>query len=228
MTDGFATQSRNKTLDTNIIVIDGLPGLGKSTTAQWLELQLQRNQINARWLQEAEVPHPLWWYEQWNGTRYLPPDYDHIPMATFIETSLERWADFAAFAGASGTVYVVESAFSMNAVSMFLMGDARPAVLLDYARQVQTIVSDLNPILIYFYPADVTAALYRICAKRGPAFENELVRNMERFPYLKRRGLKGLDGVAVLWQAICEVTNVLFDEYTIRKLDIGDLTDRLP
>ena len=40
---------------------------------------------------------------------------------------------------------------------------------------------------------------------------------MERFPYLKQRGLKGLDGVAVLWEAIRELTDALFTEYTISK-----------
>ena len=76
--------------NTKLVVIDGLPGSGKTPTAQWLELQLRRNQVDARWLHEADIPHPLWWYKQWDGTNYLPPDFEHIPMAAFVEASIDR------------------------------------------------------------------------------------------------------------------------------------------
>jgi adenylate kinase family enzyme len=60
--------------DTKLIILDGLPGSGKSTTAQWLELQLQRNGFDAQWYWEGDVPHPQWWYENWTGAEYAPPD----------------------------------------------------------------------------------------------------------------------------------------------------------
>ena len=111
--------STDKLLDTKLIVVDGLPGSGKSTTCQWLELQLQRSGIKARWLPEAEIPHPLWWYTQWDGATYLPPDFDQIPMTKFIETSLAKWIDFVALVQASEAVYIPESAFFQNVIADF-------------------------------------------------------------------------------------------------------------
>jgi deoxyadenosine/deoxycytidine kinase len=212
------SQGEDKMLHTKLVVVDGLPGSGKSTTGQWLKLQLDRNGIAARWLHEADVPHPLWWYNHWDGTQYLPPDFDHISMETFIRTSLEKWRNFVTLAGTASEINIVESVFFQNAVAIFLMGDARPTRLMAYAHQVQTIISGLNPVLIYFYQADVALALRRICNLRGQDFENELLMNMERFPYLRRRGLTGLDGVTMLWQEIQKLTDLLFEEYTIAKL----------
>lgn len=45
--------------DSHLIIVDGLPGSGKSTTAQWLELQLQRNGIPARRFYLEAMPHQV-------------------------------------------------------------------------------------------------------------------------------------------------------------------------
>lgn len=226
--DKTRTWSEDKMLDTKLIVVDGLPGSGKSTTVQWLTERLQRNGIKTRWLQESELSHPLWWYDYWDGTNYLPPDFDNIPMGAFIETSLKRWEDFVASVRVSGELYVVESVFFQNAVAMFLMGDAKPTLLVDYAHKVQRITRDLNPVLIYFYQTNVAAALRKICDLRGQDFEDELLKNMESFPYLRRRGLTGLAGVTILWQEIRRLTDVLFDRYTISKLALENSEDNWP
>jgi len=205
-------------LTTKLIVLDGLPGSGKSTTAEWLTLQLQRNGVNAVLLLESDVSHPLWWYNYWNGTEYLPPDFTTIPIETHIETSLQRWQAFVHTVIASDQLYVAESVFFQNAIAMFVIGGAEPGVLMDYANEVQMIARDLHPALIYFYHNDVALALRRICAIRGREFEDELLYHMESFPFLKQRNLQGLDGVTILWQAIRVITDALFDQYTIDKL----------
>jgi hypothetical protein len=101
-----------------------------------------------------------------------------------------------------------------------MMGGAGPAILVKYAQEVQEIVQNLDPILIYFRQRDPVAALKRICSLREQAFEEELIRNMEQFPYLRQPQLKGLDGVGALWSEISAITDMLFDEYTIHKLSI--------
>ncbi|HNB37308.1 MAG TPA: hypothetical protein PK414_13870 [Anaerolineales bacterium] len=220
--------SAKKPLDTKLIVIDGLPGSGKSTTAQWLILQLQQQGIHAKWLQEDDTFHPLWWYEYWDGTDYQPPDFDNIQIETFIETSLVKWKNFVTQVDASDQRTIAESVFFQNAVAMFLMGGAKPASLAEYAHEVQRITRELNPILIYFYQIDESIALQKICSLRGRDFEDELLHNMENFPYLRQRNLKGLDGVTVLWKETRKLTDKLFDEYTISKLAIENSLGNWP
>lgn len=209
-------------IDTKLIVLDGLPGHGKTTTGQWLNRQIQQNSLKTHWLQEADVPHPLWWYNHWDGTQYLPPNFSQTPVETFIETSLQKWTAFVATADKTDKVTIAESVFFQNAVAMFLMGGAQPSDLMAYAHLVQQIVHRLNPVLIYFYQPNVAAALQKICRSRGPAYQNTLIKNMESFPYLQQRSLNGLAGVSTLWQDIRALTDSLFDAYAIRKLAIDN------
>lgn len=207
-------------IDTKLIVIDGLPGSGKTTTAEWLTKHLEQQNIRVWYLPEYDTAHPLWWYRYWDSSDYLTPDFDNIPIETFIETSLIKWRSFVDSIHESDQQVLAESVFFQDAAAMFLMGGAAPARLKGYAREVQLIIQDLDPVLIYFRQKDVSNALQRICAVRGRDFENDLVENMESFPYLKSRNLKGLVGVAALWQDIQELTAPLFDEYKIRKLAV--------
>jgi hypothetical protein len=102
-------------IETKLILLDGLSGGGKSTMCQWLELQLQRNGIGARWLVEADVPHPLHWWVYWDGAEYRAPDFEQHTPSEFIEASVERWDRFADMVRRSDDVWVVES-------SLFLLG----------------------------------------------------------------------------------------------------------
>ena len=215
-------------LATKLIVIDGLSGSGKTTTAEWLTHQLKRRGIKNRYLPEYNTAHPLWWYEYWDGRDYLTPDFDNIPIERFIENSLARWSTFAESIDESIGLVLAESVFFQDAVAMFLMGDATPARLFAYAREVQQIAQGLNPVLIYFRQNDVAHALRRICTIRGADFEQELLTNMERFPYMKHRNLKGLDGLTVLWEDIHKLTDTIFEEYEILKLAIKTSGENWP
>ena len=46
-------------MDGKLILVEGLPGSGKSSTAQFICDQLQRNGHRARWYYEDETPHPV-------------------------------------------------------------------------------------------------------------------------------------------------------------------------
>lgn len=46
-------------IKTRLILIEGLPGSGKSTFGQFIGLQLKRNKINAEWYNECELNHPV-------------------------------------------------------------------------------------------------------------------------------------------------------------------------
>ena len=45
---------------TNLILIDGVPGSGKSATAQALWLHLRRNDYDATWFFEHQSSHPIY------------------------------------------------------------------------------------------------------------------------------------------------------------------------
>lgn len=206
---------------TQLIVLDGLPGAGKTTNGQWLARYMGEHGQTVSFLAEFDTAHPLWWYDYWDGNDYHPPEYHNNPIESFLSNSLDRWREFTATKQTTpGSVVVAESLFFQDAVSMFLMGDAAPETLKAYAHTVQRLAQPLNPMLIYFRQPDVSAALQRICTIRGSDFQQELVANMESFPYLKHRRLTGLAGIAQLWQAIQALTDSLYAEYKLPKIAI--------
>ena len=46
-------------INTKLILVDGITGSGKSTTAQFIARQLEKNGIKARWYNELEIGNPL-------------------------------------------------------------------------------------------------------------------------------------------------------------------------
>ena len=212
------SSSPQQQLNTRLILADGLSGSGKSTFCQWLELQLRSNKIKARWIFEADVPHPLHWWNYWDGSTYRAPDFDESTPARFIGTSIVKWKDFATTVRASDTVYVVESALFLLGLGMLLQADAHPDALIEYGRQVHTIIQDLDPFLIYFRQQDVAAHVRKICDIRGKDFEAELTANMERTPYFRRRNLRGFEGLVRLWNDTQYITDALIPEYSISTL----------
>jgi hypothetical protein len=211
-------------LDTKLIIIDGLSGSGKSTTCQWLELQLRRNEYRARWFWEGDIDHPLHWWTFWDGREYLPPDFAGITISEFIETSLGNWRQFVAVAQAGETLYVAESVLLLMAVGQLLQGDPPPAQLLAYGQRVQALIRPLKPVLIYFRQTEIASRFRKVWDFRGQTIENELIGHMERRPYFQHRNLKGVPGIISLWEETQQLHDQLVAGYPFPKLviDIND------
>src|SRR6185295_5519402 len=93
-----------------LVLVEGMPGSGKSTTAQWLAGELEHQGRPARWVYEGEVPHPV--VDPPSG---LLRDWKEIPGRHFA-----GWSRFAAAVRAEETVVVVESAFLQRSVAAML------------------------------------------------------------------------------------------------------------
>ena len=50
--------------DTRLILIEGMPSTGKTTNARFLQIQLERNGINAQWIHEVAMPHPVLFFDE--------------------------------------------------------------------------------------------------------------------------------------------------------------------
>ena len=77
-----------------IIFVDGLPGSGKSTTAQRLSLHLRRQGYRARWVFEHEEPHPVFSDERVRALREQSPEADY----TLFETASAGYRELARIA----------------------------------------------------------------------------------------------------------------------------------
>jgi len=60
-------------IDTQLILLEGLPSTGKTTNARFIHIQLERNNIDAKWIHEITAPHPVTFYDE---AYYTHDEYD--------------------------------------------------------------------------------------------------------------------------------------------------------
>src|SRR5579864_3873693 len=153
--------------DTRFIFVEGIMGSGKTTTAWFLTEQLQQHGIPARFLLEGptidEPAHPLRIATELPHPNAVCLD---VTIEEYIALSLRKWRAFAQEARQGDTVTACDGLlFHGNMTDLMLM-NASPEVLHAYIAQVIEIISDLNPVVIYFSHPDTTRALRRICDAR--------------------------------------------------------------
>lgn len=207
--------------NTSLIFVEGIMGAGKSTTAWFLTQQLQRYGIAARFLLEGptaeepdhplrvatELPHP-------NGV------WLDVTVPQYIERSLQKWHSFAQEALQSTVVTICDGLLFHGNLTDLLLMNAEPDVLFRYVVQVLESIQRLNPVLIYFYHADVTQALRAVSDERGSEWEAYQVNWKVRSPYGMQRSLQGFPGLIQLYQVYRALCDDFFAQLALPKLAI--------
>ena len=143
-------------LKTKLILIEGLPGAGKTATTVHLGRLLGQRGIPCRTHLEEDVDHPI-------------PCHD-VEIRHLTDQMVPRWRAFTATAGADPAVNIIESRLWQN-TALFMVMSAYPAEeVLRYHRQVWRVLEPLAPALIVLYQADTEAALRRNYALKGRAW----------------------------------------------------------
>jgi hypothetical protein len=108
-----------------LVLVEGLPGTGKSTTAQFLALHAARHGRRARWYYEEEAGHPV--------TGSYHPSAD--PLA--------RWAAFVRAAGQADELVVLESAWLQWPILALLRHDLAPEAILAVVGEIAVLLAAL-------------------------------------------------------------------------------------
>jgi len=172
-----------------LVLVEGFPGAGKSTTAQWLALEHARQGIACRWIYEQQPDHPV--------SRPAPaggwgPTWD--------DWSDERLGHWAAFVATAGPLTILESALLQHPLLAMLRRDvAREAVLI-HVRRLAEAVRPLEPRLVYLRVADPEATYRALVTRRGQASFDAVLSGFEGLDFAVRTGLRGLDLLLAYWR----------------------------
>lgn len=175
-----------------LVFVEGVPGSGKSTTAQFLARQLLRHDRPARWFYEEQAPNPF--------VPEIDPD-NYRDWQHFIDLRVERWQAFADEAAASTETLVAESVLLQLPVFTMLRRDAAPAMIEDLLMRLAEVIAPLRPRLVYLAHPRPDDAWRAIAAQRGADFVAGAIRRGGDWAFLQARGLSGLAGVLAYWQA---------------------------
>jgi thymidylate kinase len=183
---------------TKLILVEGIPGSGKSTAAQRLERHLAAQGIPVRWWYEEERDHPLYLFHDRASLQQVIDTLNAGHHQQIVAAVLRKWRELATTLRDSERVVLVDSClFGYLTWTLFPLG-VPPAEINAYLAEVAAIIHPLDPCLIYFYQEDVAAALRRFHARRGGATEQEMNAALQN-PYSRRRGLQGFDGLVTYW-----------------------------
>ena len=192
-----------------LILVEGSPGAGKSTTAQWLALTLQRQGRPCRWFYEQQQPHPVVGLEA--GADF--PTWDG-----YYDDRVRRWERFGNDAGASKGLTIFESAFLQYLIFVTLRWLAEPETIIPFLVRIAEAIRPLDPFLVYLDTPDPDAVYQEIVVRRGPQWVAGATRYFEQSDYAAKRGLRGLDGVLTFWREHYALTRQAVDALPLRKL----------
>jgi thymidylate kinase len=211
---GFRERSlgyKSKSMKTKLILVEGLPGSGKSTIAQFIWMQLQKHGVPCRWYYEEEEPHPVAFYERSSV---------HSTATDVFSDALAKWQSFVSKAQQSDAISIIESHLFQDPIFSLLMEDIERPQILAFIHEIKEVCRCLDPVLFYFFQSDYAQTLRRICTHRGQLIERFYITRVEQSVFGQRRGLHGFAGLVQFWEAVKEIAERLFMEFDIPKLAI--------
>jgi thymidylate kinase len=210
-------------IDTHLVLIEGLPGSGKSTTAQKLAADITNSGNSCQCFLEWDVDHPI-------------PIGDDFALGKVIASSRERepsmlqqWQHIAQAARSQELVTVLESRFWQTSVMlMYIAGMPKEEVLASNQRVI-TAIQDLKPVLIYFAIDDPKMFAKRTIQLKDEEWQRQGIPGswaqhiydaVDPQPWLTRRGLKGLEGILAFWEEWAQVSDELYARLPFPKIKI--------
>jgi hypothetical protein len=198
-----------------LILVEGMIGSGKTTTAGYLADWLSRRGEDVRAFDEGAADHPI-------RTRRV----DELLAAPVPGDpgvySAGQWRRLAERCLRDEQTIILESIFLQNSVMPAFIDGAPAAAVTDICAEIQRQAAPAEPFLVYLRPVDIAAAIARVHQTRGEPWSSRNLDFVENSPWARRRNLRGRDAVVRLYQAWDPVVSELFDRYPFGKLMVPD------
>lgn len=211
-----------------LIFFEGIPGTGKSTSAQRLFLHLENlNQAPAkpaaRWCYEFDNQHPI----------LTPPERMHLlesedwSVQQLCEEFLKRWSRLARATAEQqdGQTLILDSAYYQLPVGVLILKNAARNVVSEYLAEVEEILRPLSPLLIHFVAPNVASAFRSTCELRQEDhFAEHLVQFVSATAYGAANEVKGVDDIVDLLDFTQQITTTATKsaKFSTLRLEIDD------
>jgi thymidylate kinase len=155
-------------MDTKLILVEGMPGSGKSTTGKWISERLSEWSIPNHFYHELAENHPLRIYDRQFTSFAITEEAEW-----FIAKVKQLFDDFVKERIMNDEVVIMESYVFQNTIGFAYNMQMNPEQILELFQSIQQILRPLNPVLIYYYQVNVEEHWRWICAIRGPEFTQD-------------------------------------------------------
>ena len=212
-------------IDAKLILLDGITGAGKSTTAQRLWMHLERQGEAARWFYEHDVTHPVWQIAE--QERLVAAGV--VDPVVVTEVLPARWRDLARDCRRTGVITILESTFLQSTVGFLLAMNVSDEDILAYAVAADQAIGEAAPALIYFRPGDVAQALDAVFDdRRSVNYAADLIRHVAATPYGQTTGLSDVAGLVGFYEHWAALVDTLLPRLSLATLVIDKDADDWP
>jgi len=206
--------------ETQLILVEGLPGSGKSTTAHALARHLAKQNIPVRWWYEEDVDHPVYIFRDRATLQQVVDALARGEYRQVIGAALDQWRRFATAVLTSDAVVLIDGClFGYLTWSLFPF-TVPTAAIQAYVADVARIIAPAHPTLIYFYQDDISTSLARLYARRGGDTEQRFIQNATESPYGRQHDLRGFPGMVAYWTAYRQLTDAVSAELPFPMLGV--------
>jgi hypothetical protein len=215
-----------------LVLIEGMIGSGKTTTATWLAGWLASQGDEVRMFAEGAADHPVKTRAEDRlraeaGFDADRPDDDEPvadgPVADGPDPyGTGQWRRLAESCLRGPRTVILEASFLQNSVMPAFI-EGRPAsTVTESFDQIQNQVAPAEPLLVYLRPADIRGTIAGLHRSRGEPWSAQNLAFVSGSAWARRRGLAGLDAVVGLYEAWEPVVAGLYERYRFGKIMVTD------
>jgi DNA polymerase III delta prime subunit len=210
-------------IDTHLVLIEGLPGSGKSTTAQKLAEEITNSGKSCQCFLEWDIDHPIPIGDDFNLGKVIASSRKREPSV------LQQWQQLVQATRSQKLVTVLESRFWQTSVMLMYIAGLPKADVLASNQRVITAIQPLKPVLIYFAIDDPqifakrTVQLKEVEWQRSGipgSWAQHLYDAVDSQPWMMQRRLTGLEGMLALWEEWAQVSDELYARLPFPKIMI--------
>jgi hypothetical protein len=193
---------------TRLILVEGLPGSGKTTTAKFISSMLA----------QRDVKHFLWMECCEDGPiKELSPSHP-----SFGEDLIRQWSSLAVKLQDNSGLAVMESFYWQWTTDLMVLHGYGHDDVIGINTSLDDTVATLAPRLIYFHHTDIESHIRWIFNARGSEWAGMIQKRDLPYPYHQSRGHKDLQGLITFFMDCQSYTDELFDRLRFPKVRIRD------